>query len=430
MADRSGRNTLFVVLAFAVGIGTGVVLAPSFQTPAFQTPANPLAITVDVDASPEDALRAILSIEHSGQRATELAAFFERTDAQTYASPLLDLLMDRDAGLEVDEITELLFAEWWASADPEAAFNSPLHPRWKNRHPWMRQTVRAWAKEAPIPAARAVAQLPGGPALGRLEGARAVIDSWLSLDEIPDPRLLLEVIDQLEPVARSGALELMVSTLIKREGVDRALEIVRGIQPFDAENGDIRHELLSRTGVALAKHDIPSAVAWAEEYAETPNGLGIQKHLAYYWGLRDGAPALEWALSLPQRPGREIVIKRAFLSFSRKHREDASAWMMSHPPRADMRGIYADFLRRRAETAPEEAMALAERAADPELRLDMQAAAAEGWLKGDPEAAKAWLTNTDLRPDLEARIQQSGRRAGAAAARAGRPSGPTPAQRN
>jgi len=425
MADRSGRNTLFVVLAFAVGIGTGIAVAPSLQGSS-----NSLAVTIDVDAAPEDALREILNIEHSGQRATELAAFFARTDAQTYASPLLDLLMDREASLDVDEITELLFAEWWASADPEAAFNSPLHPRWKNRHPWMRQTLRAWAKEAPIPAARAVAELPGGPALGRLEGARAVIDTWLALDEIPDPRLLLEVIDQLEPVARSGALELMVSTLIERQGVDRALEVVRGIQPFDSENGDIHHELLSRAGVALAKHDIPSAVAWAEEYAETPNGLGIQKHLAYYWGLRDGAPALEWALGLPVRPGREIVIKRAFLSFSRKHREDATAWMMAHPPRAEMRGIYIDFLRRTAETSPNEAMAVAERTSDPALRLDMQAAAVEGWLKGDSEAAQAWLSSSDLRPELEARIRQSGRRAGAAAARAARPSGPMPAPRN
>jgi hypothetical protein len=353
---------------------------------------------------PATALETILALDDPIDRAARLAAFLDRTDPSA-ALGLHEILQQKRSGLVIDETTEMLFASWWAQSDPETAFRNPVNPPWADRHPWMRTVLKEWARRDPVAAAYAVQAMPAGPLKGRIEGARTVVDEWLKLDEIPEPRALLGVIKQLEPIARSGAITHFVDSMIEDRGIDATLEFVRSIPPDELPGGSVQHEFLARTGVVLINHDIDRAIAWADEQADGPAGAGVQKHLAYYWALREGRPAMEWAIALPDHPAKSTVVKRAWISFSRKHREDASEWLRSRPPEPTMRGTYIEFIRDLAETEPGEAMDLADRTVDEALRNEMRAAAGQGWMKHDPTAATAWLATAALPAELETRVR-------------------------
>jgi hypothetical protein len=365
------------------------------------------------DREPTVALAAILRVENAGERATLLAAFLDQTDPSV-AMILHEMLRERDSDLIIDEMAEILLADWWATSDPENAFRNPVDPGWEGRHPWMRTVLKHWTRQDPVAAAMAVQSLPPNPIKGRLDGSRVVVDEWISLDSMPDPRPLLAVIRSLEPMARASAIEHVIESMIKTDGVDQSLDFVRSIRPDNnTPGGSVHNEFLARTGVVLLNEDLDMAVSWAEEQRDGPNSSGVHKHLAYYWGLRDGPAALKWALALPSDlPQKSATIKRAWMSFARRHREEATDWLLTHPPSPLMRGTYTKFLETLAKTEPQSALELAEKTVDPELRNIMRASAAEGWMKVDPTAALAWLKGAGLPPKLSAQVRRAGAEAG------------------
>lgn len=73
-----------------------------------------------------------------------------------------------------------------------------------------------------------------------------------------------------------------------------------------------------------------------------------------------------------------------------------------------MRGTYRRFIRDLAKPDPEAGLALADRTEARSLRDDTRAAAGEGWMTVDPQAATAWLAEADLPPALAARVRSAG----------------------
>lgn len=393
----------------ALGLAAGLLAAFALGW-VLRGPADADDPTAQLATSQGDAaaaLEAILSIDAPRERTRALLDLLDRTHPS--AGLLLhEKLVELRRSLSVDEITEILVADWWAQAAPEIAFAHPIDPPWPDRHPWARTVLGVWVERDPSAAALAAQAMPSGPGGGRSAAARAVVDGWLALETLPDPTPLLGVLGQLEPIARGGALLHIAKTLIEDRGIDEALAVIRAVPPDDALKGSVQQELLARTGVALLDFDPQRAVAWAAEHADSPAGPGIHKHIAYYWALREGRPALDWALALPDDPAKSTIVKRAWISFSRKHKENARAWLLEHPPHPLMRATYRQFIRKLASTDPEGAFELAERAAEPGLRDDLRAAAGEGWMQLDPEAASAWLADADLPPDLAARVRAAG----------------------
>lgn len=401
-------NSNSVLSHLAVGlIAFALAWAIATEQDSVGNPNDPATF----DREPTVAMATILRIEDAGDRATQLAAFLDQTDPSV-AMILHEVLRERESDLIIDEVAEILLADWWAASDPESAFLHPVNPGWEGRHPWMRTILKRWTREDPVAAAMAVQSLPPGPLKGRLDGSRVVVDEWLSLDSMPDPRPLLEVIRSLEPMARGGAIEHVIRSMIKTDGVDQSLDFVRSLSPDNTPGGSVHNEFLARTGVVLLNEDPDMAVAWAEEQRSGPNSPGAHKHLAYYWGLQDGPAALAWALALPpDLPEKTATIKRAWISFARRHREESKDWMLAHPPEPLMRATYIKFLNTLAKTEPQSALELAEKTVDPELRNIMRASAAEGWMEVDPTAALAWLTDAGLPPKLTAKVRRAGAKA-------------------
>ncbi len=355
---------------------------------------------IDPNRDPAAAFATVLQIEDPIERTAELLAFFDEADTSA-ALILSEMLEEPDPDLIVDEITEMLFASWWARESPKAAFLHPLNPAWAERHPWMRVVFREWVRQNPAEAAIAAQNLSEGPRKGRLEGLRVIADEWLKLETPPDPAILAGVLKQLDPVTRSRAIGHFLSTLIKGRGLDPTVEFVRAFPPDESDGESVQREMQARMAVVLIDHDVDRAIAWAASFEGHPNYAGINKHLAYYWGLLQGQPALEWSLALPDSKAKRAVIKRAWMSFSGQYPDDARAFVSTRPPNPLMRGIYASYIEGLSETDPEGALELARRAENLELRQAMLAAAGKGWMKHDPQAAAAWLAGAGLPPNLE-----------------------------
>ena len=394
------------------GIAIGLLAAFSFGwlVRGGPAPGGGAATAPEATASHESpfALEAILAIESPRERTRALLQLLDETDPAVALAMHEKMRELRKAGA-VDEIAEILVASWWAEAAPETAFAHPVNPQWPDRHPWIRTVIQLWAPEDPEAAAYAVQSLSNAPADGRTAAARAVVAAWIDLDPLPDPTPLFGVLQNLEPIERGGALLHIARSLIETRGIEATLDYVRGIGTAGSNlQGDVRKEFFARTGVALLDLDTSAAAAWAAENADKPEGPGIHKHVAYYWALIEGRPAMDWAYALPDSPAKATILKRAWISFSRKHEADAKAWLTERPPSPLMRGTYRRFIRDLAKTDPEAGLALADRTEAPSLRDDMRAAAGEGWMTVDPQAATAWLAEAELPPALAPRVRSAG----------------------
>jgi len=390
-----GMLAAFALGWFARGEDASDGIAPSHPS----TTASPNAPV---------ALQEVLEIAAPRARTRALLDLLDETDPAVALALHEKMRELRKDGL-VDEIAEILVASWWAEAAPETAFAHPINPQWPDRHPWARTVIEHWGARDPEAAAYAVRGMSTAPADGRTAAARAIVDAWLELETLPDPTPLFGVLQNLEPLVRGSALVHIARSLIEDRGIDATLDYVRSVEASNDLRGDMRNEFFARTGVALLDFDTKAAVAWAAENAEKPEGPGVQKHIAYYWGLIEGRPAMDWAIALPDSPAKSTILKRAFISFSRKHNDDAQAWLLEHPPHPLMKATYRQFLQERGKIDPEAAMALADRALEPDLRHEMRAAAAQGWMSVDPQAASAWLAEADLPAALAAKVRAAAR---------------------
>ncbi|MBW2426700.1 MAG: hypothetical protein JRG86_20820 [Deltaproteobacteria bacterium] len=356
------------------------------------------------EGDPTAVLAEVLRIDDPAERAVALAGFFETADPAS-AIMLRDLLVSRDQELHVDEIAEILFASWWARADPKAAFSNRVDPAWTNRHPWVRTVAGEWVQRDPVAVAKAIDTLPQNPTQGRIEGARIVLDGWFAREETADPRPLFALIKPLEPKARAFAIERMLDGMIEQRGIDATEQYVESVATkSDGFAVSVESELMSRMGVALLDHDVERAKAWAARHAES--NVGVLKHLAYYWARRDGEAAMNWAISLPDTPDRGAIIKRVWLSWGFSDAEGSKQWLYARGPDEMLMGIWTRHLRTLGKNDPDAALEVANGISDPKMRDRMVVLVVRSWMSADPEAAGAWLAEAGLSPKLEERIRK------------------------
>lgn len=350
-------------------------------------------------SEPIAAFSSALQIENPAERTLALAEFFRRADPE-WAPRLRAEVNAPGSALILDEISETLFASWWAKTDPQAAFAHVVDPPWAGRHPWIRTVLREWMRQDPQAAVAALDSLPAAEGKGRLEGTRVVVDAWFEQPDFADPMPLVALLSQLEIKPRGRVIKHMIEAMIKGRGVDATERFIESI-PSDVESLrlHVQPELMARMGIVLLDHDIDRAVEWANKHGQGRKGAGIRKHLAFQWGLRDGPSAMQWATSLRDDPERPAVVKRAWLSFTRKQPDSAREWLAAQEPNRALQGVYAKYLVHVAEEDPNRALRLAKTATDPEVREKMLVAVGKGWMTADPKAAEVWLGESGLPPD-------------------------------
>ncbi len=358
-------------------------------------------------ADPVTAFAEILAIEDPHARAQALVDFFSSADPAWADRLRAEIAKPDGSGLALDEMAEILFASWWAKSDPQAAFAGRVDPGWPNRHPWLREVIRAWTGSDPLRAAEAAASLPPNPDRGGVEAARIRVEHWWDRPGSTEIGPLYGLINALPVMPRAGAIQRLIETSIEHRGIDATEQFIESIPKQEEFGSSVQQEMLARFGQALLKHDIERAKAWGLEHGQGRDGAGVLRHLAFSWGVQDGPAAMEWAASLPDSPERAGIIMRVWISFRNAHADEAGEWLLLQEPSPVLEPVFKRYLTGTATVDPQGALAFADRTKDPELRERLLAAVGVGWMKIDPEAARQWLETVELAPALEARILQS-----------------------
>ncbi|MBY0401949.1 hypothetical protein K2X89_16770 [Myxococcota bacterium] len=355
--------------------------------------------------APIEALRDATQIEDTPRRVAALLEFFESTDPK-WAQDLRDAVNAEDSPIVLDEVSETLFAAWWARTNPKAAIENQVDPAWANRHPWVREVMRAWVAVDPRLAAEAAGKLPAGPDRGKVEALRVLVDHWWDNPSNTDAGPILALINNLEVRTRASAIARLAEKSLEKRGLEATEAFVEAIPITDDIAFDMRQEVFARYVQALVGHDVDAAVRFASEHMKDREGLGVLRHLAFSWGLKDGPAAMAWALNLPDTATRNRIIMRAWLSFRQAKPEEASEWLMAQEPTHSLMLVYRRYLTGTASLDPKQALAIADKAKDPKLRYEFLTAVGIGWMKTDPTAAAEWLESADLPLEVKDEIRK------------------------
>jgi len=388
-------NARLVISHLAVGLlGLVLGLAATGGIPGLRRPIG----------DPVAALGEAAAIDDPQARTRALLDFFAAADP-AWATDLRDAVNTVESQIFLDEVGETLFAGWWAKADPKAAFDRRIDPAWPNRHPWLRETMRAWVKRAPTDAAAAAGTLPPNPDRGKVEVARVLVEHWWDDPNNDDAAPILVVINALDLRTRASAIVRLLQKSIEKRGIPSTEELVESIPETDDLAFDVRQEMFSRYVQLLAERDAEEAVRFAKEHEHDREGLGVMRHLAFTWGGKDGPAAMRWAVNLPDRASRNRILLRAWLSFRHAQPDAAAEWLAQQEPSDALITIYRRYLTGTAGVDPQKALALAEKAKDPAMREQLLTAVGVGWMKSDPKAATEWLDTVELAPELEAEVR-------------------------
>jgi hypothetical protein len=396
------RSVSLIVLVVIVAAAAAIGYQAGSRRPSAADPAplrSPRSVTTVPDGfSPPGVtgeVRDVLLMPDFLARTEALAALLSRLGPESvedvraaYDSVLLDL----------GDTELVLLGEWWARFDPEAAL-AWTNRQWETRRsmPVIGAIMRAWGRtdpQAAIVAASAarnnavrrrwIDQALRGWDESRYDGALAYAES---LAQGPD---------------RQWALYVVTRRRVLRDGPEAALAWAESL-PDDDET--FKLNAFRRVTGAAAEVDPELAAAFAERHLDGPYAKGLPYRVGMHWIDRDPDAALAWLKSLPEGANRNDGIQESFRHWMIVDRPAARAWIQSaeHAPWLDPAfSIYARGLGREK---PEEALRLASGIHDPAIRLPTMGVIAREWLVRDPEAADAWLDQSDLPPDFVARIR-------------------------
>jgi hypothetical protein len=151
----------------------------------------------------------------------------------------------------------------------------------------------------------------------------------------------------------------------------------------------------------LSGFDPAAAERWCDKHCDGPYAVGMRAVVVLN-RLRSGenvGPIVEWLSRAPQSAENDQTLITAFATWCRRDREAAFAWMRdklangSEPWVAKLKVPYA---RQLAETAPAEAIEVAQSAEPESVREPLLIEIARNWRSKDASAADAWLAGSPL----------------------------------
>lgn len=355
----------------------------------------------------EDQLVAILRTPDTGLRMRQLFRFFEGADPAE-ADALREVLVREHH--DVDQIAKVLFAEWWAGFDPEAAMGNRLHENWGGDDAWSRVVIREWARRDPQAALARTLQVPRNPETVRFEAYRALVQGWFDRSDT-DPDDLLSLFDDLSLVRPRGELiRIWVTLMLRTRGVDYSIAYAEAM-PEEGDDLGVKQQLLGRLASMLVDVDFDKALAFANRNVVTKAGNKLGWYFVSAWAPIDGPAAVAWALQIPESRISFKIVERAFVKFQASDLEAAHAWIEAQPLTPELEPAYAVYVARVAAEDHQRARELAKNLASERFQYRAIQAIGRNWLDDDRAAAEAWVRGQDLPAELVERILGKGRNA-------------------
>jgi hypothetical protein len=378
--------------AFALGCALGFAIAfVALRSDRARAPTTAVAPS-DEQIGPR--VTEILNGKDPLRRVTELSSLLP-----TLGPAAVPALVDafEAAPLSGGEPEFALFGMWWATFDPQAAF------AWINTEPRVQRgtviaaVVRSWAHGDPehaLGAARGLS-FPGQRELA----IDAAIAGW---DESGQPGLL-EAVTRVKDTVEQQRLADKVAR--RRVWTLGPAEAFRWAESLEA-TPEFREMMVMRVASAAAAtaEGGPIAAAWATPRVRSDDRISsYPRRIATRWVTHDPEAAMAWLATLPAGTDRKDGVEEAFRTWATRDLRAAYAWIEKtelQPWNEPALAVYTNAI---AGQRPKEAIELAQRISDPELREYTMTVIGQVWTKNDRAAAEAWLAQ----PGVSERVRRN-----------------------
>lgn len=342
-------------------------------------------------------LNASLAQPDTHARVAELLAFFEQAEYDDISA--VEELYTQ-TGAYLDPIAVVLFAQWWADAEPERAFYWFTREGVSHAALGASTAIRTWARRDPPAALKAAESAMPGPT--RQANTDAALLGWAESEGERIPETLLDFIEALpRGVGRQRAANVIVTRMVRVEGAEAALRFAEGYPEADP-----RYKLtLHRKAVtAVARHDLERAAAWALEQSEGEFGDGLMRRVGALWARRDVEAALDWVVSAPDSAHRDEALRGVYRTWLAQDREAALAWIRAQERLESLDAVLHLFILALSVEDPAEAAKWLPRLQNDALRDTATFQVGSRWIASDAETAGAWLDQASVPDAVRQRI--------------------------
>jgi hypothetical protein len=384
ISKRSAFLTIltFAILAFAVGhrLGSEGSLDTRLRAPL-------------AEAGPR--LARILTIPDAAERTTRLLEIFDELGPADL--PAVEAAYGRAMPF-VDPVAMVLLAEWWTRFDPEGAFRAS--GKWPLNDPnlGLHTVIRAWARRDPV-AARLHFEGIEQP-VRRDAALRALAQGWSDFGDEEGLARYLEGIP--DSGSRQQAMQVFVSAMVARRGVDATLEYAETLPDDSAHR--FKLQIFRRVATAVTQVDPTRGSAWALHHADGPFGDTLLRRVATAWVRMDPESAMAWLRGLPEGQPRDVAMREGFRQWLMDDRTGALAWVRKTGVSPELDPALELFASATGYHDPTEGLDWAARIRNADLRERATVNVGRMWMARDQEAAEAWLETSDLPAPWKQRI--------------------------
>jgi hypothetical protein len=139
------------------------------------------------------------------------------------------------------------------------------------------------------------------------------------------------------------------------------------------------------------------AAAWATPRVRSDDRVSnYPRRIATRWVAHDPEAAMTWLATLPAGADRDDGVTEAFRDWMIGNKDAASAWLQKSGIQRWNEPAWGLYARAVAEDRPQEALELAQRISDTELREATQVLVGRRWMRKDRAAAEAWLAKAEV----------------------------------
>jgi hypothetical protein len=367
-------------LAIGCALGSGIVFV------ALRSDRGAPTVALDSGEQIGPRMTEILNGPDPLQRVADLTALLP-TLGPTAVPALIAAL--EAAPMDGGDPELVLFGMWWARFDPEAAFAWTKTERRAQFASVIAAIVRSWAHVDPD---RALAAALGLSFPGQREIAcDAAISGW---DESGRPGLV-EAVAKLADTNQQRAAESVARRRVATLGPAAAFRWVESLEATPK----FREMMAVRVASAAAAsvEGGPLAAEWATPRVRSDERLSsYPRRIATRWVVADPEAAMAWLASLPAGADRNDGVAEAFRAWAMRDYQAAFAWIEQTEPQPWNEPALAVYTRAIASERPKDAIELAQRISDPELRESTTIVIGQTWTKQDRAAAEAWLDQADV----------------------------------
>jgi len=197
---------------------------------------------------------------------------------------------------------------------------------------------------------------------------------------------------------------IVSNKVLQTQGVNAAARWAENLRA-----GDVRMAAMGQVAHQFARSDPQAAAEWARSVGgdDARRAIGAVGH---EWAKRDGPAAVAWLNTLEETPGRMGAFHSTFDSWAGSDPRAASEHLAEMPASPERDHSINGLVNRHRWEDPQAAIAWAEQIQSQGLRESSMVSAAQAFFRRDHQAAREWLSTSNVSEEVRSRIGGGRRR--------------------